>query len=193
MIWVALVAVVLNGMISLWLRGGAKHDLNIRSAYLHMLGDAVSALGVALAGMIVALTGNSLADPIVSLLIGGAIIGSSWGILTEAVNVLLEATPKGLDMNTLERSLKNVPGILDVHDLHVWTISSGIVACSCHVLVSEQSVRSGEQILRSAAGMLRHDFGIGHATIQVEVEGCAADEMYCTMRPVRGSQAGHHH
>jgi cobalt-zinc-cadmium efflux system protein len=193
MIWVALVAVILNGVISLWLRGGAKHDLNIRSAYLHMLGDAVSALGVVLAGMIVALTGSPLADPVVSLLIGGAIIWSSWGIITEAVNVLLEATPKGLDMGAVERSLKDVPGILGVHDLHVWTVSSGIVACSCHLLVSEQSVRGGEQILKAAAGMLRHDFGIAHTTIQVEVEGCAEVEMYCTMRPVRDSHAGHQH
>src|SRR5262245_56072670 len=95
MIGVAVVAVVLNGAISLWLRGAAKSDLNIRSAYLHMLGDAFSALGVVLAGIIVAATGSPVADPVVSFLIGAAIIWSSWGIIIEAVNVLLAAAPAG--------------------------------------------------------------------------------------------------
>lgn len=193
MIWVALVAVVLNGMISLWLRGAAKSDLNMRSAYLHMLGDAVSALGVVLAGILVAATGSPVADPVVSLLIGAAIIWSSWGIINEAVNVLLAATPEGIDMEALERSIKGIHGVLGVHDLHVWTVASGIHIATCHVLVSEQSIRSGEQILKAVAGMLRHDFGIGHTTIQVEVEGCDEDELYCTLRPLTQSHEGHEH
>jgi cobalt-zinc-cadmium efflux system protein len=192
MIWVALVAVVLNGVISLWLRSGAKRDLNLRSAYLHMLGDAVSAFGVVLAGVIVAFTGSTLADPLVSLLIGGAIIWSSWGIITESVGILLEAVPKGVDMEALERSIKGVHGVLGVHDLHVWAVASGILSASCHVLVSEQSIRSGEQILKAVAEMLSHDFAIGHTTIQVEVEGCDADSLYCTMTPL-GAHDHHGH
>lgn len=193
MIWVALAAVVLNGMISLWLRGAAKSDLNVRSAYLHMLGDAVSALGVVLAGLIVAATGSPLADPVASLLIGGGIIWSSWGIITEAVNILLEAAPEGLDMEALEWSIRGVHGVVGVHDLHVWTVAAGIRAATCHVLVSEQTIRGGEQVLKAVAGMLRHDFGIGHTTIQVEVEGCDADELYCTVRPSTPSREGHKH
>jgi cobalt-zinc-cadmium efflux system protein len=193
MIGVALVAVVLNGLISLWLRGAAQSDLNMRSAYLHMLGDAVSALGVALAGVIVAATGSPVADPAVSLLIGAAIIWSSWGIITEAVNVLLAAAPEGVDMEALERSIKGVNGVLGVHDLHVWTIASGMNIATCHVLVSEKSVTGGEQVLKAVAGMLRHDFGIGHTTIQVEVEGCGEDELYCTLRPLRQGHEGHEH
>ena len=138
-----------------------------------MLGDAVAALGVVLAGVIVAATGSPLADPVVSLLIGAAIIWSSWGIITEAVNVLLAATPEEVDMEALERSIKGVHGVLGVHDIHVWTVASGIHIATCHVLVSEQSIRSGGQILKAVTGMLRHEFGIGHTTIQVEVEGCA--------------------
>jgi cobalt-zinc-cadmium efflux system protein len=193
MIGVALVAVVLNGMISLWLRGAAEGDLNIRSAYLHMLGDAVSALGVVLAGVVVAATGSPVADPVVSLLIGAAILCSSWGIITEAVNVLLAASPEGVDMRALERSIKGVHGVLGVHDLHVWTVASGIHIATFHVLVSEQSVRDGEQVLKAVAGVLRHDFGIGHTTIQVEVEGCGADELYCTLRPLTRGHEGHEH
>jgi cobalt-zinc-cadmium efflux system protein len=193
MIWVALVAVVLNGLISLWLRAGAKADINIRGAYVHMLGDAVSAFGVVLAGIFVAITGNPVADPVVSVLIGGFIVWSSWGIITESVNILLEAVPKGLDMAALERAIKDVPGVLGVHDVHLWSIASGILAASLHVVVSEQSIRSSEQVLKAVSGKLRHDFGVGHTTIQVEVEGCDSDEMYCTLRPVRESHAGHGH
>ena len=145
MIAAASVAILVNGIVAWSLHGSAKNDLNVRSAYLHMLGDALSAVGVVIAGVIVAVSHNSLADPIVSLLIGVMILWSSWGVLKESVNVLLEATPKGLDMPALEQGVRAVPGVLGVHDLHVWTVASGIVACSCHVLVSEQSVREGQQ------------------------------------------------
>src|SRR5205085_8085007 len=97
MIAAALAAVLLNTLISVWLHGDAKHDLNIRSAYLHMVGDAVSAFGVVIAGVVIAVTRSPLADPIVSFLIAGLILWSSWGILTESVNVLLEAAPAGLN------------------------------------------------------------------------------------------------
>jgi cobalt-zinc-cadmium efflux system protein len=193
MIWVAIVAMLLNGVISFWLHSGAKHDLNLRSAYLHMLGDAISAFGVVVAGVIIAFTGSPIADPLVSLLIGGIIIWSSWGIITESVCILMEEVPKGLDMEALERSIKEVHGVLGVHDLHVWAVASGIHSASCHVLVSEQSIRSGEQILKAVAGMLSHDFAIGHTTIQVEVQGCDADELYCTMKPVGADHHGHAH
>jgi cobalt-zinc-cadmium efflux system protein len=188
MIGVALTAVLLNGAISLWLRGEARHDLNIRSAYLHMLGDAVSALGVVAAGVVVALTGIDLADPIASLLIGGLILWSAWGVLAEAVHILLEGAPSHLDVAALEQGVRGVPGVLGVHDLHVWTVASGIIACSCHIVVSEQSARGGQQVLRAVAELLRHRFGVVHSTIQVEVEGCDPDDTYCDLRP-----AGHGH
>ncbi|HBI44108.1 MAG TPA: cation transporter [Planctomycetales bacterium] len=192
MIGVALAAVVLNAFISLWLRADAKHDLNLRSAYVHMLGDAVAALGVVAAGVVVLLTGWTAADPVVSFLIGGLILWSSWGVLREAVNVLLEAAPAGLDMTALEQAVRGVPGVQGVHDLHAWTVASEMVACSCHVLVAEQSVRAGQQVQRAVAGMLREKFRVAHTTIQVEVEGCEPDEMYCTLRST-AAHPGHDH
>ncbi len=183
MIGMALAAILLNGVISFWLRSEARHDLNVRSAYLHMLGDAVSAVGVVVAGVIVALTGEAVADPVVSLVIGGLILWSSWGVLTEAVNVLLEAAPKDLDMAAVERAVKEVPGVLNAHHLHVWTVTSGFIACSCHVVIAEQSVRSGQQVLRAVAELLDHQFGIDHATVQIEVEGCETKEVGCPIRP----------
>jgi cobalt-zinc-cadmium efflux system protein len=182
MIIVALVAVIINTVITMWLRSAAKHDLNVRSAYLHMLGDAVSAAGVVIAGLIVASTGVSLADPIVSILIGLLIVWSSWGILKESVNVLLESIPEGMDMAAVERAICEVDGVLAVHDLHVWTIGSGIIACSCHITVGEQSIREGQNVLRAVNEVLNHKFKISHATIQVEVEGCDPDDMYCAMK-----------
>lgn len=184
MIAVAIVAVLLNGLISLWLRGGAQHDLNVKSAYMHMLGDMVSAAGVIVAGIVVMLTGSPLADPIVSVLIGGFILWSSWGILGEATNILLEASPAGLNMASLEQSVKEVPGVLGIHDLHVWTIGSGLLACSCHIVVEEQSVRAGQSIIRSVGHLLKSSYKIAHTTVQVEVECCEPDEVYCKIAPI---------
>jgi cobalt-zinc-cadmium efflux system protein len=143
-----------------------------------MVGDAVSAVGVVIAGVLVAITGTSWADSIVSILIGILIVWSSWGILQESVNVLLESIPRGMDMNAVEQTIAHVAGVLAVHDLHVWTIGSGIIACSCHITVGEQSIRSG----------------ISHSTVQVEVEGCDPDDMYCIARAIRHeSEVKHRH
>jgi cobalt-zinc-cadmium efflux system protein len=183
MIAVAAVAVVLNGLISYWLHGAASHDLNVRSAYLHMLGDALSAVGVVAAGVVIAWTGEPTADAVVSLLIGGLILWSSWGIVREAVGILLEAAPHGLDVAKVVEAICKVPGVCNVHDLHVWTVSSGRIACSCHIRVEEQSVREGQQIQRAVSELLGHEFAIHHATIQVEVEGCGTEELHCSMPP----------
>jgi cobalt-zinc-cadmium efflux system protein len=182
MIIVAVIALLMNTVISLWLRGGAKKDLGVRSAYVHMLGDAISAAGVVVAGLVVAFTGAPLADAVASILIGILILGSSWGILKESVNVLLEAIPAGMNMAEVEQTIAKVHGVLEVHDLHVWTIGSGMVCCSCHVMVNEQSVRSGENVLRAVTEELEQNFGIAHTTIQVEVEGCDPNDMYCVKR-----------
>ena len=185
MIVVALIAIGMNTAISLWLKDEAQHDLNVRGAYMHMVGDAVSAAGVVVAGVVVAATGSYIADTVVSILIGMLILRSSWGILKESLNVLLESIPAGITIARLEQSIGKVHGVLAVHDLHVWTVGSGVICCSCHIMVAEQSVRSGEQVLRAVNEELSHHFGITHTTIQVEVEGCAQDDMYCTLKVTR--------
>jgi len=193
MICVAGAAVVLNATIAFWLHHGAEYDLNVRSAYLHMLGDALSSCAVIGAGLIVAISHNPLADPIVSFIIAGLILWSSWGILKESVNVLLEASPVGLDMAAVGNVIGQVPGVLDVHDLHVWTVGPGVVACSCHVLVAEQAISSGQQVLRSVVDQLKDRFQINHTTVQVEVEGCEANDLYCKIRRTGNAHIGHHH
>ena len=179
MIAVALSAIVLNLLISVWLHRASKDNLNIRSAYLHMLGDAVAALGVAVAGAIVLTTGASWVDPLVSFIIALLIVYSSYGVLRESATILLEGTPAGLDMDAVRDAIRGVDGVRNIHDLHVWVIGPGVVACSCHILVAEQSIREGQQVLRAVVHELEHHFQITHTTVQVEVEGCDADDMYC--------------
>ena len=179
MIGVAAVAIVVNGVIGLWLHRGSKHDINIRSAYLHMVGDAVSAFGVVIAGVLVATTHTPWADPLVSLLIAGLILYSSYGVLRESATVLLEGTPAGMNMPAVIAAIKGVAGVLDVHDLHVWMVGPGVVACSCHIVVAEQSIREGQQVLRAVVHDIEHYFHITHTTVQIEVEGCEANDMYC--------------
>jgi cobalt-zinc-cadmium efflux system protein len=190
MVAVAAVAVALNFTIGSWLHAGSHHDLNVRSARLHMLGDAVSAIGVVVAGLVVALTHWSVADPIVSLLIAALILISSWGVLRESVNVLLEATPAGTDMTAVERDLAAVDGVVGTHDLHVWTVGPGVVAASVHVRVGCDG--RDRQVLRSVVAELRRH-GINHTTVQVDQDCCGDDaDLYCRMEPA-ASHIGHGH
>jgi len=182
MIGVAAAGIAVNVTIGIWLHAGAKDDMNVRSAYLHMIGDAVSALGVVIAGAVVWFTGATLADPVVSLVIAVLILYSSYGVLREGATVLLEGTPSGTDMPAVIATITGVGGVLDVHDLHVWMVGPGVVACSCHIVVAEQSIREGQQVLRAVVHALEHRFHITHTTVQVEVEGCDATDMYCLGR-----------
>ena len=179
MIAVSLAAIVVNASIGLALHRASQHDINVRSAYLHMVGDAISALGVMIAGVVVALSGSSIADPVVSLLIAAFILYSSYGVLRESATILLEGTPAGLEMPEVIGAIRGIAGVLAVHDLHVWMVGPGVVACSCHIVVAEQSVREGQQVLRAVVHEVEHRFNITHTTVQVEVEGCERDDMYC--------------
>jgi cobalt-zinc-cadmium efflux system protein len=179
MIGVALAAIAVNVAITLRLHEGSKHDMNVRSAYLHMMGDAISAFGVVIAGIIIRVTHNAVVDPIVSLLIAAFIVRSSYGVLLDSATVLLEGTPPGTDMPAVIAAIKAVSGVLDVHDLHVWMVGPGVVACSCHIVVAEQSIREGQQVVRAVVHDVEERFHITHTTVQVEVEGCALNDMYC--------------
>ena len=193
MVAVAAVAVGLNLTIGRWLHAGSGHDLNVKAARLHMLGDAVSAAGVLVAGLVVATTGWAVADPAVSLLIAGLILVSSWGVLRESVNVLLEAAPAGTDMAAVERDLAGVPGVSDIHDLHVWTVGPGVIAASVHVAAAD-----ARSALRGVVDQFRRH-GIHHTTVQVhagaedDVPCCGGGgALYCRIEP-SASHVGHHH
>lgn len=193
MIGVALAAIVVNVLIALWLRAGAKHDLNVRSAYLHMVGDALAAVGVIVAGVIVLLTGEFAADPAVSLLIGVMILWSSWGILSESVGVLMEGAPVGLDMGRVAESVAGVEGVLGVHHLHVWTVASGLIACSCHVrIASERTLQDMQRVQKEVAGVLERNYGISHTTVQIEIDDCGSDDLHCALHPAHHDHSHAH-
>lgn len=176
MIWVALVAILLNTAIAWWFHAAAKNDLNIRSAYLHMLGDAAASMGVVIAGVIIMFTGAYIADPIVSIIFALLVLWSSWGILHESIQILLEAAPVGMDLAEVKNAIVNVQGVLNVHDLHVWTVSSGLIAASCHITIIEQMVSTSQKIVHEVNEMLEHEFHIGHSIVQVETDNCGGHD-----------------
>lgn len=147
-------------------KGDVKNNINVRSAYLHVLGDALGSVGAIAAGLVMMLTGWYAADPIISVLVALLILKGAWGVLSSSIHVLMEGTPADVDHDEVKRSLVQLQGVLDVHDLHIWTITSGMVAMTCHLLVDDAA--DSQEVLHQALHLLEEDFGIGHATVQVE-------------------------
>jgi cobalt-zinc-cadmium efflux system protein len=159
-------------LVGAWLlRHGAVASLNVRAAYLEVLTDALASVGVIVAGAVVALTGFILADPIASAAIGVVIVPRTWNLLRQAVNVLLEGTPGHLDLGEIEQAMTEVPGVRRVHDLHVWTLTSGREAMSAHVVVDD--LAGSERLLEHLHAVLHARFGIDHTTVQLETEPAA--------------------
>lgn len=171
MMWVAGAGVVMNGVIALLLyRSGG--DINIRSALLHEVGDTLSTAAVIAGGWAILLTGKSWIDSALSLGIGALILWSSFGILRETMNILLEGTPRGLKLDRVEAAIRKVEGVNDVHDLHVWSIGSESRALSCHIAIADIPPSVSERILRDVKEILHHDFRVDHTTIQFEHVEC---------------------
>jgi cobalt-zinc-cadmium efflux system protein len=172
-------ALILNGAITLWLRGEGRHDLNIRGAVVHMLGDAISSAGIIAAALLIRRTGALFWDPAVSIAIGVLILWSSWGILREAINLLLEGTPEGIDPESVTRAVAALDGVDGVHHLHIWALGASRPALSCHLMVGDIPVRSTGNLLARINAMLERDYGIAHTTIQFEFASCDVDDPYC--------------
>ena len=152
---------------SLWiLQGGQNENLNIRGAWLHVLTDALGSVGAIVAGILIAGFGWHRADPAISALIGLLVMYSAWRLVAEATSVLMENAPRGINVDAVLRAMEEVPEVLNVHDLHVWTITSGLDSLSAHVIVEKQ--QSHGRVLDAVRRMLRARFGIDHITIQIE-------------------------
>ena len=147
-----------------------KASLNVRGAFLHALGDAVSSLAVIASSLIITLTGINGVDPLVAALIGLLIIRSAYGLVKDSTNILLEATPRQFELEKIAQTIQHVPGVKGVHDLHVWTITSGLYALSGHLTVETDSLDKGSAIVEEAAAKLKEAFGIEHVTLQIEKE-----------------------
>ena len=163
---VATIGIVINLGTALAFMRGRHHDLNIRGAFLHMLGDAAASAGVVVAGLAIAATGLLWIDPVVSLLLAALITWSTWGLARDSVNLALDAVPAGIDPLEVEAMLRELEGVVEVHDLHIWGMSTTDVALTAHLI---RPCHGGEDaLLATATRQLRDRFGIAHATLQVE-------------------------
>jgi len=154
------------------LRSAGSRNLNVKGAFLHMWSDTISSLGVIAAGAIILLTGRTIADPIISIIIGLLILRGAGGLVWESVNILLEAVPKNLDVSRINDAVRKIKGVRDVHDVHLWAITSGMYAMSCHLLIEDQKVSNCTQIVDEVNKTLSQKFGISHSTVQLECEEC---------------------
>lgn len=166
MLLIATVGLIVNLVGMRLLSGHSQESLNLKGAYLEVISDALSSIGVIIAGMIMLTTGWYLADPLISVGIGLFILPRTWSLLTQSVHILMEGTPSRLDVTTLEAAMRQIEGARGVHDLHVWTITPGLEAISAHVVVDH--LDQGQAVLGGVQRVLRERFNIGHITIQIE-------------------------
>jgi cobalt-zinc-cadmium efflux system protein len=149
----------------------SRHEsLNLRGAFLHVIGDTLGSLGAVVAGVLMLACGWTRADAAVSVLVGALVLAGAWRLVSESVDVLLEGVPRHLDVVLIDEDLRAIPGVASVHDLHVWSIASGTTAMSCHIVVGPEA--DGGGALAEASRVMREKYGIEHTTIQVEPAGC---------------------
>lgn len=147
-----------------------KTSLNVRGVFLHAVGDTVSSIAVIVSSLVVVFTGYSGLDPIAAVLIGILIMRSAYSLVRDSTNILLEATPRGLELESIAKTIRSVDGVMGVHDLHVWTITSGLYALSGHITMNSDRISQGSLILEKVAAKLKESFGIEHVTLQMEKE-----------------------
>src|SRR5947209_2286873 len=171
MIWVAVVGVLMNGAIS-WVLFRAARDVNIRSAFVHQFGDTLSTAAVIVGGWVILWTGRTWVDPALSIGIGSLILWSSFGIIRETLNILLEGAPQGVSAKPISVLLAQISGVRDVHDVHVWSLGSDTHALSCHILIDDITISESQVILRNVTELLSTTLHIKHTTIQLENVNC---------------------
>jgi len=179
MLLTAAVALFVNAATALSIRHESRDDVNIRGAFIHMIGDAVSSAGIIVAAILIHMTGSANWDAIVTMFIAVLILWSSYGVLRESVNLLLEGTPVGIDPNDVTASLGEIEGIHGVHHLHIWALGPSRPALSCHLMVGDVPVKTTARVLEEVNAMLTRDYHIAHTTIQFELAECDVDDPYC--------------
>lgn len=179
------IAFLINLGTALLIKKGSEHDLNLRSAFLHLMGDVVSTLGAVIAGVTILATNWNWLDPFVSVLIGALILYNAWGIIKQTVHILLESAPENVDVTKMVEEIRKVEGVQDIHDLHVWSINENLRMLTAHVVISDITVREGVLIQQRVNELLAHEYNIQHATLQLECEGCADTLLYCEIKEHR--------
>jgi cobalt-zinc-cadmium efflux system protein len=179
MFLVAGLGLVLNAAIMWGMRRDRHDDLNIRSAYLHMLGDALGSVGILIGAAVIRQTGWQRVDPLLSIFIGALIVWTAWDVIKEALNILLEGLPRGMNLQSVIADMRAVDGVQDVHELHIWSLGSRTHALSCHVLIADVPPSESEKILRRLNDMLCDRHQIRHTTVQFEHAHCAFSATGC--------------
>jgi cobalt-zinc-cadmium efflux system protein len=172
MLIIAIVGFVVNTAATLLLKTHAHHDLNMKSAYLHLLTDAIESLAVVVVALLITWKDWRMLDPLVSIAIGLFIIKSAWSIVAETVHILIEGTPRGINLEEVASYIQSFPGVENVHHLHIWGLSSRVRALSAHVVVQDQLISNGSKISSQLEQELEHRFGINHPTLQFESSVC---------------------
>jgi len=190
MMAVAALGLVLNGGVMLALWRARRGDINIRSAFVHMLGDALGSMAILAGALVIRYTGWLRVDPALSIAIACLIVWTAWDIIQESLNILLEGLPRGIRLCDVTSSMRQIEGVLDVHDLHIWSLGSSTHALSCHVLIADVPPSASDCVLRRLNGMLAEHFHIGHTTVQFEHVSCAISETGCAI-PVHGDHDHH--
>ena len=184
------IAVVVNLTTALLIRRRGETDLSVRAAFLHLAGDVASTAAAVVAGVLIYYTGANWLDSLASIFIGMLILYSAWGILRESLNILLEFTPRDVDMTRMVGDMMRVQGVQGVHDLHVWSLTRNLRTMSAHVLTDDVSLSVGSRIQRELNALLAAQYGIAHATLQLECANCGPEGLYCGLD---GSEHLHAH
>ena len=179
LIGVGLAAVAVNVVTALLVRRGSNHDLNLKSAYVHLMGDVLSTVGAVAAGITIRFTGMDWLDPLVSIFIGLLILWNAWGIMRESVSILMESTPTDIDMEALQKDIMTVEGVRGVHDLHVWSIAQSLRSLSAHIITDDIPISETVAVQSAISELLGQKYAIGHATLQLECADCITPELYC--------------
>ncbi|MDD2665513.1 MAG: cation diffusion facilitator family transporter [Methanocellales archaeon] len=172
MLIISAVGFLANLYVVVKMQGYEKQNLNVRGAYLHVLSDTLSSVGVVIASILIVITGNYVFDPIISAVIGLFILTGSLRLIRESAHILMEATPKNIDLEKLSRDIQKINGVKEIHDLHVWSISSDVYALSSHVLIDADNIKSMNKIVSNINEMVKSKYNITHTTIQSECETC---------------------
>jgi cobalt-zinc-cadmium efflux system protein len=192
MVAVAALGLSLNVGVMLALYHGRRHDINIRSAFVHMLGDALGSVAIMAGAFVMRYTGWVRVDPALSIAIGCLIVWTAWDIIRESLNILLEGLPRGIQLSDVTSSIRGIEGVLDVHDLHIWSLGSSTHALSCHVLIEDVPPSASDVVLRRLNAMLAERFHIAHTTVQFEHVSCGISENGCAI-PTDYEPHGHQH
>ena len=182
LIGIGLIAVVINIVTAMLVHKGSDSDLNLRSAFVHLMGDVLSTIGAVIAGVLIYFTDANWLDPLVSVLIGGLILYNAWDILRDAVDILLEAKPRDIDSARLVEDVLNIDGVLGVHDLHIWSLTQNLRTMSAHILTKDLSISEGSDIQRQINEIVYRRYNIAHATLQLECVDCLPDMLYCDLK-----------